>query len=71
MCIIYAVVNGYLKNIAVDKIPEFQLRLIEFMDNRYGDILDTIRSTGKLEKDTEEKLKSALTELVNEFTAAV
>ena len=71
VCIIYAVVNGYLKNIAVEKIPEFQLRLIEFMDNRYGDILDTIRSTGKLEKDTEEKLKSALTELVSEFTAAV
>jgi F-type H+-transporting ATPase subunit alpha len=71
VCIIYAVVNGYLKNISVDQIPEFQLRLQEFMDNRHGDILDTIRSTGKLEKDTEENLKSALTELINEFTAAV
>ena len=71
VCIIYAVVNGYLKNISVDKIPDFQLRLQEFMDNRHGDILDTIRSTGKLEKDTEEKLKAALTELLQEFTAAV
>ncbi len=71
VCIIYAVVNGYLKNISVEKIPEFQLRLVEFMDNRHGDILDTIRSTGKLEKDTEEKLKAALTELLGEFTAAV
>ena len=71
VCIIYAVVNGYLKNISVDKIPEFQLRLQEFMDNRHGDILDTIRSTGKLEKDTEEKLKAALTELLQEFAAAV
>ena len=71
VCIIYAVVNGYLKNIAVEQVPEFQLRLQEFMDNRHGDILDTIRSTGKLEKDTEEKLKAALTELVSEFTAAV
>ena len=70
VCIIYAVVNGYLKNISVEKIPEFQLRLQEFMDNRHGDILDTIRSTGKLEKDTEEKLKAALTELLQEFAAA-
>ena len=71
VCIIYAVVNGYLKNISVEQIPEFQQRLQEFMDNRYGDILDTIRTTGKLEKDTEEKLKSALTELTKEFSAAV
>ena len=71
VCIIYAVVNGYLKNISVEQIPEFQLRLQEFMDNRHGDILDTIRSTGKLEKDTEDKLKAALTELLGEFTAAV
>ena len=71
VCIIYAVVNGYLKNISVDQIPEFQLRLQEFMDNRHGEILDTIRSTGKLEKDTEDKLKAALTELLGEFTAAV
>ena len=71
VCIIYAVVNGYLKNISVEQIPEFQQRLQEFMDNRYGDILDTIRTTGKLEKDTEEKLKSALTELIKEFSAAV
>ena len=70
MCIIYAVVGGYLKNISVEQIPEFQLRLQEFMDNRHGDILDTIRLSGKLEKDTEEKLRSALTELLSEFTAA-
>ena len=67
VCIIFAVTNGYLKNIAVDAIPEFELRLREFMDNRYSDVLETIRSTGKLEADTTEKLKTALTELLGEF----
>ena len=71
VCIIYAVVNGYLKNISVEQIPEFQQRLHEFMENRYGDILDTIRTTGMLGKDTEEKLNSALTELIKEFSEAV
>ena len=67
VCIIFAVTNGYLKNIPVDMIAEFELRLREFMDNRYSDVLETIRTTGKLETDTAEKLKTALTELLSEF----
>ena len=68
MCIIYAVVNGYLKDIDVAKIPEFEKRLQEFMENgKYHDVLVAIRTTGKLEKDTEEQLKTALTELLAEF----
>ena len=70
VCIIFAVTNGYLKNIPVDSIPEFELRLREFMDNRYSDVLETIRTTGKLEADTIEKLKTALMELLNEFQGA-
>ena len=69
VCILYAVTKGYLKNISVAQVPEFELRLQEFMENRYGAVLDAIRSTGKLETDTEEMLKLALTELVNDFTA--
>jgi F-type H+-transporting ATPase subunit alpha len=68
VCIIYAVTNGYLNNIDVDKIPEFELRLREFMDNsQYNCVLTAIRTTGKLEKDTEENLKAALNELLVEF----
>ena len=65
VCIIYAVTNGYLRSIDVDAIPEFEKRLYEFMDVRYPNVLEAIRTTGKLEKDTEESLKAALTELLN------
>ena len=71
VCIIYAVVNGYLNGITVDQIPEFELRLQEFMENRHENVLTAIRSTGKLEKDTEEALKAALTELLAEFQVAL
>ena len=67
VCIIYAVVNGYLNGISVEQIPEFELRLQEFMENRHEGVLNAIRSTGKLEKDTEEALKAALKELLAEF----
>ena len=71
VCIIYAVTHGYLKDISVENIPEFELRLREFMDNRYGNVLEAIRISGKLEPETEENLKAALTELLREFCAAV
>ena len=67
VCIIYAVTNGYLKDIAVDRIPEFEKRLNEHMDNRYFGVLDAIRASGKLEPETEEQLKAALSELLAEF----
>ena len=68
VCVIFAVVNGFLKDVAVDRIPEFQLRLVEYMENRHADVLETIRTTGKLENDTADKLKAALTALVADFT---
>ena len=67
VCIIYAVTHGYLTGIAVEKIPEFEKQLEEHMDNYHADILETIRTTGKLETDTENALKAALTELLNQF----
>ena len=67
VCIIYAVTQGYLNDIDVERIPEFEARLYEYMDNVHPEVLTAIRSTGKLEKDTEEGLKAALSELLVEF----
>ena len=67
VCIIYAVTHGYLNSIDVDQIQEFEKRLYEFMGNRYENVLDTIRTTGKLEKDTEDALQTAIKELLTEF----
>ena len=67
VCIIYAVTKGYLNDIAVDQIPEFQQRLQEFMENRYETVLTAIRTTGKLEQETEDSLQEALVQLLSEF----
>ena len=69
VCIIYAVTHGYLSTIAVEDVPEFEKRLEEHMDNYHTDVLEAIRSSGKLETDTETALKAALDELVAQFTA--
>ena len=69
VCIIYAVVNGYLNNIDTSRIADFERRLYEHMDSRHGAVLELIHLTGKLEKEAEDGLKAALNELKEEFAA--
>ena len=40
------------------------------MDNRYPQVLEAIRETGKLEPETEETLKTALEELASQLRMA-
>ena len=67
VCILYAVTKGYLNDVAVEKIPAFEVRLQEFMNSRHAHVLDAIRTSGKLEPETEEALAAALKELLTEF----
>ena len=68
VCIIYAVVHGYLNDVDVSRLKSYEARLYELMDNRYPQTLDAIRTTGKLEEETENGIKAALQELKGEFT---
>ena len=69
VCIIYAVTHNYLNSIPVEKIPEFEKQLEEHMDNYHPQVLEAIRTSGKLESDTEEGIKTALNELLAQFNA--
>ena len=69
VCIIYAVTHGYLTDVAVERVAEFEKRLEEHMELRHPAVLDAIRASGKLETETEDGLKAALDELMAQFTA--
>ena len=71
VCILYAVTQGYLKNVEVSKIAAFQKQLEETMDARYFEALEAIRTTGKLEESTEESIKKAICEVLVQFNAAL
>jgi F-type H+-transporting ATPase subunit alpha len=60
--IIYAAVNKYLREIELDDIKEYEHDFLEFMRNSHPEIGKAIKETGKLEEETEEKLKSAIEE---------
>ncbi len=60
VCILYAVVNGYLKDVAVTDIRAYEAGLYPYLDTNALPVLQNIRSTGKLESADEEQLKQIL-----------
>jgi F-type H+-transporting ATPase subunit alpha len=69
--IIWAVTNGYLDDIDVDRCQEFERELLEHVHSRHSGVTDTIRDTGKLEDDTLEALKKAVGEFKDSFAERV
>jgi F-type H+/Na+-transporting ATPase subunit alpha len=59
---IWAVSNGYLDDLPVESVSDFEAKFLDFMRSRYSQIGDGIHDTGKLEDDAAEKLKAAADE---------
>jgi F-type H+-transporting ATPase subunit alpha len=72
VAIIYAAINGYLKEIAVSDINEYERSLYAFLDtdSEGASAMEAIRTTGKLEKETEAQLKAALEGFTSQFRQA-
>ena len=67
VCVLYAVVNGYLKDVAVADIRAYEAGLYPYLDTNALPVLQSIRSTGKLESADEEQLKQALERYTAQF----
>jgi F-type H+-transporting ATPase subunit alpha len=63
--------NGFLDDLPVEEVQSFEAGLLEHMRTRHSDVGETIRNTGKLEEDTEEKLRSAVEDFKSSFTDRV
>ena len=60
--VLYAGVNGYLDDVPVDKVGDFERGLREYMDASDRSTLDAITNTGELNEATEEALKRSIVE---------
>jgi F-type H+-transporting ATPase subunit alpha len=65
--IIYAGANGYLDDIAVEDVTKFEAELYPFIEAKYPQILEEIRSKKKLDQEIEDLLKKALSEFKATF----
>lgn len=59
--LIYAAVNGYLANVPLLRVGEFEETFLAFLDTQQPELLSSIHTTREISAADEEKLKSALT----------
>ena len=69
VAILYAVTKGILSKVAVEDVKEYESSLYTHLDtNAEGAaVMQEIRATGKMEADTEEKLRKVLDEYTENF----
>lgn len=65
--IIYAVLNKHLADIPVNKISTFEREFLQFVDNNYPDIVQSIKTSKDLLDDNVERIRQALEEFKKSF----
>jgi len=64
---IFCGVKGHLDDVEQKNIADFENKIIEKCKSEKPEILDTIRSSGKLEEDAEKNLTEVITALKENF----
>ncbi len=67
VAIIYAAINGYLDDVAVDDIGEFEGEYIERLRLRHEDVLNEIRETEELTEEAKEVFESVAEDLAEVY----
>jgi len=67
--VIFAGNEGYLDDISADSVVKFEADLYPFVEASYPQILESIRSTSKIDDDTMALMKKALEEFKSTFVA--
>ena len=72
VAILYATIHGSLVDVKVPDVVEYEKGLYEFLDSdaEGAAVMEIIRTTGKLEADTEAQLQSALARYTASFVQA-
>jgi F-type H+-transporting ATPase subunit alpha len=65
--ILYAVNNGYMNDIPVEKVQDFETKFHEFMASQGRAVLKAIAETKELSEDTEAQLKTLITQFKNTY----
>ena len=69
--IIYAVTKGYLKDIPVAKIQDYQEKLFAYMQDEHADVLQSITDTKDLTAENETALQEALIAFTSQYEPEV
>ncbi len=67
--VIFAGVKGYLKEIELNKINEFEISLLNYVKEKYSTLLPSIKESGKVTDDIEAQIVKAITEFTSIFNS--
>src|SRR3954467_11448667 len=62
VAVLWAMQNGYLDTVPVEKVKQFQVKLQDYLRTRKESILNTILAKGAFDKDLEKELAAAIDE---------
>ena len=69
MAIIYTGTNGFLDNIAVSEVRNFEIDLYRFIETRYPQVFSGIRDKKQLDDELKGALNTAVKEFAGDFAA--
>ncbi|MCR4440677.1 MAG: F0F1 ATP synthase subunit alpha [Peptococcaceae bacterium] len=70
IAVIYCAVNGYLDNIELDRIKDFESGFLKFLHTtHYQEVLTSIKKEKAIQPEIEKQLKEAIEEYKRSFTA--
>ena len=67
VAIIYAASQGYLDDIELESVKEFEVGLLEHFESKYSECLEEIKSSGDISDDLGKKMNKAIEEFKKSF----
>ncbi len=64
---IFAGTNGYLDNVPVDKVTDYEAQMLSFMRSEHADVLKTIRETRDFDDDVKKSTVTALDAFAKQY----
>ena len=71
VCIIFAVVNNFLKDVPVNKVKDYEKSLFFEMNGYHKDLLDYIAGGGSLDDEHKKALSDAVSEFSEKYAAGL
>ena len=62
VAIIFAGSEGFLDDVPLEKVSEFETGLLEYLGSNYVTVLDSIREAGELSEEKRDEIKKAIDE---------
>ena len=63
--VLYAANEGFLKEIELQKIADFESALLSYMSSEYSDLMNTINESGDYNDDIQASLKEAMDKFIS------